>query len=63
MASQQQITLPVAAFRLGENYRAVYDLVLAGKLAAERVDGRWMVSTKAVDQLLRERRAAVTDAA
>jgi excisionase family DNA binding protein len=52
------MSIPEAARRLGFTLKYVYDLVQAGKLPAEKVDGKWRIQTDSVEALVAKRRTA-----
>ena len=45
------------AQNLGIRLDAVYNLIWSGKLQATKQDGRWLVSTRSVNERLRARKA------
>ena len=55
MKNQKFLTVPEAARRLGCSLKFVYDLVYAGKLGAEKVEGRWRIPLAAIDARRRQR--------
>jgi len=44
-----------AARKLGCSLKWVYDLVYTGKLSARKVDGKWRISSRAIEEWLTER--------
>ena len=56
MADTVELTPKQAAQRLGICLDSVYSLLWAGKLEGQRRDGRWYISTAAVEQRLAQRR-------
>lgn len=54
MSKGPNLTPRLAAQRLGVSLHHLYELIWTGKLAARRVDGRWQVSTAAVERRERE---------
>lgn len=50
---ETEITVAEAARRLGVTIAYVYTLVWAGKLEARKENGRWLVSSKAVEERAR----------
>ena len=46
-----------AAQRLGIGLHRLYELIWEGRVSAQRVDGRWLLDKKAVEQRLKEREA------
>ena len=55
MKNQKFLTVPEAARRLGCSLKFVYDLVYAGKLGAEKVEGRWRIPLAAIEARRRKR--------
>jgi excisionase family DNA binding protein len=53
--SQATLSVPAAARQLGFTLKYVYDLVYAGKLKAQKVDGRWQIPIAEVEARLRKR--------
>jgi hypothetical protein len=51
---QERVPLVVAAQRLGLTYRQALDAALTGRLRAERIGGRWWVSTESLSQAAHE---------
>ncbi len=52
MTQPQIMTLPEVAQRLGMPYRAAYDLVLTGKLPAERTGRSFLVREEELERYL-----------
>ena len=57
MKQQSELSPREAAQRLGIGLDSVYSLLWSGKLAARKVDGRWLVSPSEVDARLKSREA------
>ena len=57
MTEPQIMTLPEVAQRLGMPYRAAYDLVLSGKLPAERTGRSFLVREEEIEVYLRSQTA------
>jgi excisionase family DNA binding protein len=55
--SEVFLSVPSAARKLGCTLRYVYDLLYAGRLKAEKVDGRWKIPVAEVEARLRRRDA------
>jgi hypothetical protein len=56
------ISLPTVCRKLGRSYSAVYNLILSGRLPAERIDGRWLVDVHAVENFADTKTASVVTA-
>ena len=54
---QEEIPLTEAAARLRLSYNQTLRFVLLGRLCGEQRDGRWRVTVRSVEKLLREREA------
>ncbi len=57
MTERKTLTLPEVAQRLGMPYRAAYDLVLTGKLPAERTGRSFLVREEELERYLRSQTA------
>ena len=57
MKQHSELSPREAAQRLGIGLDSVYSLLWSGKLAARKVDGRWLVSPSEVDARLKSREA------
>jgi len=57
MKQQSNLSPKETAQRLGIGLDSVYSLVWSGKLAARKVDGRWLVSASDVDTRLKSKEA------
>ena len=55
MSSEQTIDVREAARRLGVSLKNIYDLVWSGRLKADKVDGKWLISAPAVEARLKQR--------
>jgi len=49
------LSVPAAARKLGCTLRYVYDLVYAGRLKADKVEGRWKIPIAEVEARLKKR--------
>lgn len=57
MAKVRESTAREAAQQLGVSLHHLYELIWTGKVAARRVDGRWMIPVKAVEVRQRQMEA------
>ena len=57
MKPKSELTPREAAQKLGISLDSVYSLIWAGKLSANRHDGRWSIPVSAVEDRIRARRA------
>ena len=55
--TEQALSVPDAARRLGFTLKYVYDLVHSGRLTAEKVSGRWQIPADEVEARLKKRDA------
>jgi excisionase family DNA binding protein len=51
----ETMSIPEAARRLGFTLKYVYDLVQAGRLAAQKIEGKWRIAASDVEQLAEKR--------
>ena len=55
MDSQKVLSVREAAQRLGCTLKFIYDLTYAGKLGAEKVEGRWRIPLTEIEARLKRR--------
>jgi len=57
MSHDATASLPEAARELQQSWRQTYDDLLAGRLDGRQVRGRWRVTRRSLERLVRERAA------